>query len=176
MEHKSQFIGEVEARYLVGPWWRMLSPFGFYSAKYDVTVIIPTGFVTDFSSVPRFPGAYWFAGGTGNRKSLPHDLGYRWFEERHMFDVIFHEAGVVEDKMQPSQNIAYKAFRWLRNGTMTGTVMALGWAVKATIPGCLDYRERETCGRNCVDCPNFYPGWFLCKEEGFHPELLEMHR
>jgi hypothetical protein len=54
--------------------------------------------------------------------------------------------------------------------------MGLGWAAMENHPGCLDYRERKTCGQNCVDCTNFYPNWSLCKEKGFHPELLDIHR
>ena len=41
-----------------------------------VEIIIPTGFYTDFCSVPRIPFAYLLYGGKGNRAGLVHDALY----------------------------------------------------------------------------------------------------
>jgi hypothetical protein len=172
---KSCFIGELDARHLENKWWKLLAPFGFYSSEYDVTVVAPAGFVLDFSSVPRLPLTYWIAGGTGNKKSVPHDVGYRWFNERIMFDFIFHEAGVVSSKMESNQKWYAKTWRTLLNKTMTAAVLVVGWATKEILPGCLDYRNK-TCDKLCDNCYNYYPLWKECKVKGYQPEILNLHK
>lgn len=175
---ESQFIGELDARHIEGKWWVLLSPFGYYSAKYDVTICAPPGFVTDFSSVPRVPFAYWFAGGTGNQESVPHDLGYRWFSRRLMFDMMFYEGGRVRSALRENQHWLHRTGRFVRTLVMSGTVVAVGWAVKETLPGCLDYRHKKICKANsfnCVVCENFYPKWESCKLSGFQPDILKLH-
>lgn len=175
---KSQFIGNLDVRHIEGPWWRLLKPFGYYSAKYNITICTPSFFVTDFASVPRLPVAYWIAGGTGNEESVPHDLGYRWFSERHMFDMIFFESGIVRSNMRSNQKLLYQYGRYLRNISMTGMVISVGWAVKKEMPGCLDYRFKKICVKEnkiCVECHNYYPKWELCKMNGFRPDILEFH-
>ncbi len=39
-------------------------------------ITVPTGFLTDESSVPRIPLAYWLMGGTGDRAGVVHDWLY----------------------------------------------------------------------------------------------------
>jgi hypothetical protein len=58
---------------------------------------------------------------------------------------------------------------------MTGAVISCGWAVKETMQGCLDYRKIKECTQECLRCESYYPGWFLCKITGYHPEIIEMH-
>ncbi len=41
------------------------------------TIIVPSGFNTDFASVPRFPIAYLFYGGRSHREAVIHDYLYR---------------------------------------------------------------------------------------------------
>lgn len=175
---KSQFIGDLDARHIEGPWWRLLSPFGFYSAEFDITVCAPPGFVTDFSSVPRLPVAYWLTGGTGNQESVPHDVGYRWFSERLMFDMMFCEGGRVRSNERENQHWLYRSGRWIRTSGMTCAVVSIGWAVKTSLPGCLDYRHRKECkieGYNCAFCENYYPSWMFCKMVGYQPDILKLH-
>ena len=176
---ESQFIGELDARHIENKWWRLLAPFGFYSAKYDITAVAPSGFVLDFPSVPRLPFAYWLAGGTGNKKSVPHDLGYRWFEDRIMFDMIFHEAGMVENRAMVDQRLYKKAQRFVLNKAMTGFVLTMGWTAKETVSGCLDYRNKDQCSRFCRTdpdkCEHYYHNWRECVVPGYHPEILKLH-
>jgi hypothetical protein len=172
---KSHFIGNLDARNIEGKWWRLLSPLGFYSEKYNITVFAPTGFVLDFASVPRLPFAYLIAGGTGKWEATIHDVLYRFFNIIHQSDMIFFEAGIVRSNSRENQGLLPKTGRLIRSGLMAGVVTACGWAVKETAQGCLDYRRIKTCGQNCFNCEKYYPGWFLCKIDGYHPEIIEMH-
>jgi hypothetical protein len=177
---KSQFFGHLETQHIEGPWERLLSPFGFYSARYDVTICGPTGFVLDFSSVPRLPGAYLIAGNTGKWKALPHDVGYRFgLLPRHTLDMIFFEAGQVRSGMRTKQDLLHRAGRLILNIGMTGFVIVGGHWSYDTARGCLDYRRRNQCHQKCridtTKCEYYYPDWRQCVMPGYHPEILKLH-
>lgn len=70
----------------------LLQPLIFESALGG-EIIVPAGFVTDFSSVPRLPLAYWLTGNTSHRSAVIHDYLYHTGTvSREMADRIFLEA------------------------------------------------------------------------------------
>ena len=59
-------------------------------------VTVPTGFVTDFASVPHVPLLWWLCKGTMQRAAVVHDWLYSegsW--DRQTCDKVFLEAGKV---------------------------------------------------------------------------------
>ena len=56
--------------------WQLLSPFIYESANVGI-IIVPTGFVTDFASIPRLPFVYWIFGGAGDEEAVLHDFLYQ---------------------------------------------------------------------------------------------------
>lgn len=54
----------------------LLAPLRYYSALLLCQIIAPTGFLTDFASVPRIVCAYLMFGGKGKRAAVIHDLLY----------------------------------------------------------------------------------------------------
>lgn len=55
--------------------WQLLSPLIYESSNVGL-IIVPTGFITDFSSVPRLPFVYWIFGGRGDKEGVLHDFLY----------------------------------------------------------------------------------------------------
>jgi hypothetical protein len=174
---ESQFYGSLQADHIEGKWWRLSAPLAFYSERYDITICAPAGLVTDFASVPRLPMAYMFAGGTGHWEAVIHDLMYRFGRPcRSSADQIFFESGRVRSGMRHRQGWVYRAGRWLRSSLMTGAVSLLGGINYEPVPGCLDYRHKDRCGRECKGCRRFYPDWKGCVCPGCDPGVLERHR
>jgi hypothetical protein len=178
---ESQFFGSLKAEHLEGKWWRLSEPLAFYSKRYDMTICAPARFVTDFASVPRLPLAYLFAGGTGHWEAVIHDVLYRFgMPPRSTADQIFFECGRVRAGMRKNQNALHRAGRLIRTSLMTGAVILLGWVNYKPLPGCLDYREKDLCGRHCIRsveeyCNNFYPAWPKCSMPGYVPDILSIH-
>ena len=82
----------IKATYLGGKWWRLFEPFQ-YESKRAGLIVVPSGFVTDFASVPRLPVAYWLYGSKANAPALVHDYLYReGHPGRKEADRIFLEA------------------------------------------------------------------------------------
>lgn len=181
---KSHFIGQLSADHLEGKWWRLREPLGFYTARYNMTICAPAGFVTDFASVPRLPLAWLLAGGTGHWEAVIHDPMYRFgLPHRHMADWIFYDAGRVRSAMRENQELLPRAGRFVRTCLMTGAVATLGWINYRPLPGCLDNRCKDLCGTFCIkrpkmagDCVDFYPGWSECILMGYVPDILDRHR
>lgn len=179
-ERRSQFFGYLDSRHLEGPWERMLAPFAFYDAIYNVTICAPTNFVLDFTSVPRIPGAFLIAGASSKEESVPHDVGYRFgFLSRKQIDYIFYHAGVVRSSLRTNQKWLYRTGRSIRTGLMLGAVRVIGWNSYNSAPGCLDYRGLKKCKFFCkidsTKCHNYYPNWRRCIQFGYHPEILLEH-
>lgn len=55
--------------------WKLLAPLIYESSTVGL-IVVPTGFVTDFSSVPRLPFIYWIFGGRGDQEGVLHDYLY----------------------------------------------------------------------------------------------------
>jgi hypothetical protein len=56
--------------------WLILSPLIFESTALDRLIVIPTGFHTDFASVPRLPLLFTLAGDSAHKAAVIHDFGY----------------------------------------------------------------------------------------------------
>lgn len=78
--------------------WSLLSPLVFVSDVLGSTVTVPSGFITDFASVPRLPVAYLLAGDCGHAAAVVHDWLYTSHKvgdkpvKRDMADAVFREA------------------------------------------------------------------------------------
>jgi hypothetical protein len=53
--------------------WKLHHPLIFWSTVLNATVTVPTGFITDFASVPRLPFTYWLFGDTAHASAVIHD-------------------------------------------------------------------------------------------------------
>lgn len=73
--------------------WQLLTTLAYKSDVADTVFIVPTGFITDFASVPRIPIAYMLTGGTAHAAAVVHDFLYTTHEvTRAMADAVFREA------------------------------------------------------------------------------------
>lgn len=71
--------------------WIVLSELRYQSRREnDVVIIVPQGFVSDLSSVPRLPLVYALFGGRGNGPAIVHDWCYRTgCREKGAADLLF---------------------------------------------------------------------------------------
>ena len=74
--------------------WVLLAPLWYKSDLLDTWIVkVPTGFDTDFGSVPRLPFMFWLLGDRGHAAAVVHDYLYRTANvSRAKADAIFHEA------------------------------------------------------------------------------------
>lgn len=73
--------------------WQLTTPLLYQSDFARRDVVVPSGFETDFASVPRIPVAYWFCGNCGDEAAVVHDYLYRGgYLPREDCDTIFKEA------------------------------------------------------------------------------------
>jgi hypothetical protein len=73
----AQFLTELDARLKDDDTiWVILSPL-IYESDIVGRIEVPTGFHTDFASVPRIPIAYRLYGDRAHRESVLHDYLYR---------------------------------------------------------------------------------------------------
>ena len=71
---KVQFLCALSVTEVDDNTWRLEAPF---LAKVDAdTIKVPTGFITDFASVPRLPLAYSLFGDKAHRAAVLHDYLY----------------------------------------------------------------------------------------------------
>lgn len=56
--------------------WVLCAPLIYESAVAGQTLTVPSGFKTDFASVPRLPFAYLLAGDTAHEAAVVHDFLY----------------------------------------------------------------------------------------------------
>jgi hypothetical protein len=100
--------------------WRVDSTLLYTSDVAKQAVIVPRGFITDFSSVPRLPLAYLLAGETAHEAAVVHDYLYESkMVSKKMADDVFLEA------MQDS------GVSWWRRKLMWAAVAAFGGAAYA---------------------------------------------
>jgi hypothetical protein len=61
----------------------------FFDGGEEEWIRVPMGFVTDFASVPRLPGAYLLFGGRANKSAVLHDFLYVERRDREFADAVF---------------------------------------------------------------------------------------
>jgi len=99
-----------------GQFWKLLSPLVFDSDKYG-EIIVPTGFITDFSTVPRIPFIYAIFGNTSHSSATLHDYLYSGLYDisRKDADAVFLEAMESRGQAKWHRKIMWKAVRWFGN-------------------------------------------------------------
>jgi len=90
--------------------YKLLEPLIYNSELLGYTVVVPSGFVTDFASVPRLPFAYTLFGGMAKRAAVVHDFLYSEAGKlpRSKADAVFKEAMLVT-----GVSIWRRNFMWL---------------------------------------------------------------
>lgn len=74
------FLTELELRYLNGKKWEILAPFEYCVGAPDgwPIVVIPSGFITDFASIPRIFWNILPPTGKYGKAAVVHDWLYRY--------------------------------------------------------------------------------------------------
>lgn len=77
--------------------WKVLTPLIYQSDHLKRVVTVPSGFTTDFATVPRFlPLSWWLAGDTAHGAATVHDYLYVNHATEHVAkpdaDCVFYEA------------------------------------------------------------------------------------
>lgn len=96
----SAFIGELDTRLVADDesgLFRLLAPFGYQSDVAGMTITAPTGFETDFCSVPRVPLAYELLGNRARKAGTIHDWLYSTHElPRELADEVLREMLLID--------------------------------------------------------------------------------
>jgi hypothetical protein len=79
----------------------------FFDGGEEEWIRVPMGFVTDFASVPRLPGAYLLFGGRANKSAVLHDFLYVQRRDREFADAVFLAA------MKNEEPAWRRFFMWL---------------------------------------------------------------
>ena len=170
------FLSNLVAEHIEGKWWKLHYPLVFYSKKLNKTFLVPSGFVTDFASVPRIPLVYTVTGNTGHWEACLHDMTYRWgFIKRNEADNLFNEGGRVRSEMRSNQSKINSVGRSVRNNLMTMAVKLFGWAHYKKFNGCLDIRKKDICNKECEACEDFYEKWKYCCLDGHNIHIFSYH-
>jgi hypothetical protein len=101
---RAKFLDPLDARELPDNFWLLLAELRYDSAILGARVIVDKGFVTDLSSVPRVPFAFWIAGDTARKAAVIHDWLYSVrlagkmpdVDRRRLADEVFLEAMAAE--------------------------------------------------------------------------------
>ena len=119
---------------------QLLAPLVYCSDLLGREIVVPTGFVTDFASVPRIPVAYLLTGGCAERAAVVHDWFYTTHEvDRATADAVFHEAILAEG--EPRWR-AWLMWAGVRIGG-AGPYQAAGQKQPAHIEHIIDYTHPE---------------------------------
>lgn len=54
--------------------WEIMLPLSLDDLPFTQIWTVPTGYITDYASVPRWPFAYWLAGDSGHASATIHDF------------------------------------------------------------------------------------------------------
>lgn len=108
----SEFLTNLDVIQIGENDWKLAQALIYASDVYGGKVEVPSGFRTDFASVPRVPLAYMVAGNTAQKASVPHDFLYQTHLcERAMADLVFLEAMEVTGIPLWRRRIMYSAVR-----------------------------------------------------------------
>lgn len=77
--------------------WQLDSPLVYFSEIIGGRITIPSGFETDFASVPRLPVVYLAYANRGRKAAVVHDYLYRTGSAtRGICDAVFREALIAD--------------------------------------------------------------------------------
>lgn len=88
--------------------WRTQSNLVYHEANGSVW-LVPSGFITDFASVPRIPLAYWLTGDSAHMSAVLHDWLCRELYPEHM--TWLEAADVFREAMEAEGVRAWR--RWM---------------------------------------------------------------
>lgn len=90
----ARFLSALDVRWHDDGHAELLAPFCYLSAVVGVgRLSVPTGYVTDFASVPRLPFVFWLVGARAHKASVLHDWGYSsQLVSQADADAVFYEA------------------------------------------------------------------------------------
>lgn len=95
----SRFLSELDCRGLDDGRWELLSSLVYDSDVADQVIAVPSGFITDFASVPRVPVIYTLFGDRAHREAVIHDFLYQThLTTKSVADRVFKEAMEVRGK------------------------------------------------------------------------------
>lgn len=94
MKQASAFLLPLRTENLDDEYDILVERFLYYSAHLGRAVEVEKGFITNYSSVPRMPVAYWLFGGVGKKPAVIHDKLYSPGSDvsRKDADEVFSEA------------------------------------------------------------------------------------
>jgi hypothetical protein len=110
----SAFLTSLDCREVdeFGGLWQLLAPLAYDCATLGKVVVVPSGFVTDFASVPRLPFFYLAEGGKGNKAAVVHDWLYSaQAVDRKQADQVLREALLASGYSSITANLFYAAVR-----------------------------------------------------------------
>lgn len=94
----------------------LTAPLNFYSDVLREMIVAPTGFQTDFATVPRWPFIYFLFGNTCTEPAVIHDYEYSYqHHTRRQADNLFFEASTA------------CRVKWWRKYPMWLAVRCFGW-------------------------------------------------
>lgn len=88
---KISYLTDLVTKIITDEYFQLTEP--FYVRIDDEIILVPTGFFTDLSSVPRMVIVYLLAGGKGKREAVLHDFLYTQTKyTREFADEVLYEA------------------------------------------------------------------------------------
>lgn len=93
-----------------GKWYQLQEPLCFFDGDKDY--IVPTGFITDFATVPKCLQWLYKPNGKYTRSAVLHDYLYITPMNRKEADKIFHKAMITDGVSEFTADIFYRAVRW----------------------------------------------------------------
>ncbi len=100
---EAKFWTRLEVEFLDDDTAELKTELTYQSKRLDAIVSVPTGFVTDFASVPRLPITFALTGGKARQAAVIHDFLYQTHKvggnliRRRDADLTFLEAMKVTD-------------------------------------------------------------------------------
>jgi len=103
--------------------WMLREPLIFQSDLIGL-LIVPSGFICDFASVPRLPVAFWLTGDTAHASAVVHDYLCRVSIPNG--DVTWRQAADVFDEAMKAEGVSSWR-RFLMRWAVTGADPANKW-------------------------------------------------
>ena len=107
---KPQFLSDLDVR-AVPQGYRLLAPLIYYSAVIDKLITVPTGFVTNFSSIPAPIRVFISGHGNDRWAATVHDYLYSEKHDRKEADRVFLEALECKGANLIKRRVMYRGVR-----------------------------------------------------------------